>query len=271
VAATAAPNNVPIPAGTEVFSCEFDVLARDRLPTLLRTSKAASSAPLGGELDTSALPGVLQAAAADGPVILAGGTGLPNPTGQVELPVSLLTAGVGVRALEHDLLFPTDAVALPEAEACTLAPGVGATMWAEVVDCGSSPMASGCPAAGGGGVARLRALIVAGAGDGMLPAEPLYRCVFEVVDESRLPTVVTVGAPRAQGLNGEFFADTASVDGIVHAPLAEPDAAGIVIGFSTVGAAGTAQVPVRLEPTLPVSVRGMPSKFACASAACSGS
>jgi len=59
VAATAVPNNNPIPTGSVLYSCEFDVVNAGALPAVLTNSNIVASDPFGTRLESDGSDGAI--------------------------------------------------------------------------------------------------------------------------------------------------------------------------------------------------------------------
>ncbi|HYD47519.1 MAG TPA: hypothetical protein VEB21_04195 [Terriglobales bacterium] len=249
VAATGVPNSNVIPSGSVLYTCEFEVVNRTRLPAVLANAKTIASTPAGVRLNATGASGVIQAGAAPTatPIPTATPTGRPveinlgtwtyDGTGQALIDVTLVGNGVG--GIQNDILFDATVVQLSSASQCRVnsalaenAPGCAESpprgpclsISRQLVSCATTPRPVGCEGQATT-TARLRAIV---AGTTVRDAEAvpsgsvLYTCAFDVIDPARLPAILRNANLHASTLDGDRLSASGSSGLILPAPTATP-------------------------------------------------
>lgn len=137
--------------------------------------------------------------------LVIGTVGVREPNQAV---VEVTVTGQSVGGTQNDILFDRSIVDLPSVTRCRIAPAISAahpdcdeempllpckTMVRDLVDCGATPSAPGCSGQSAQ-TGRFRAVVAAIAAPNnntIRSGSVVYTCVFDVVDRSRLPAVLS--------------------------------------------------------------------------------
>jgi len=227
IAATAAPNNNPIPSGT-LYTCTFTVVNAAALPATLTNDNVVVSDPVGTRLDSSGTSGSI---GEGGPVptdtpggeptntptvpptpppggaLISIGSADPMTNPTVTIEVSMTTDDASVGGMQNDIIFDSAIVNLAMASACRINPAIGlfpsgmdCTVDASVGPCKNlnsviqnCPGGDGCPDGASATTKVFRAIIAATAApnNNPIPDGLLYTCNFTVVSAAGLPTALT--------------------------------------------------------------------------------
>lgn len=275
IAATTVPNLNEISSGTVMYTCEFDVVARDRLPADLTIGNVVVSDPSGRALRSAGASGVIRdlltptltptATQTRSPVP----TRTPTATRAVEInlrsntydsstkaTVDAILVGSGVGGTQNDLVFDHDIIRLASAARCRLNPSLAdsapacaetppsgpcLTASRQLISCGARPSAPGCvgqPAS----YDRLRIVLAATEAAAPIPnGSVLYSCEFDVVAPGRLAAVVRNDNQVASTPSGERLDATGSSVLILRAPTPTATATRTPTPTSTASATPTPQ------------------------------
>lgn len=260
IAATSVLNRNPIATGTVLYTCEFDVVARNQLPAVLINDNVLVSDPKGGLLASAGSSGVIQVSAVPTPTPTRTRTSTPTPTrtsevgraveinlgtktydGSGKVVIDAVLLGDAVGGTQNDILFDHDIVSLAGATRCRLNPALSdsapecaetpprgpcLTASRQLISCGGNPTVSGCvgqPA----NFDRLRIIIAATNVSGGVPVpngSVLYSCEFDVLAPSRLPVVLRNENQIAAKPSGERLGASGGSGLVLPAPTATPTA-----------------------------------------------
>lgn len=257
VAATAVPNSNPIPSGSVLYTCEFEIVNPAGLSAQLKNGSIVASEPVGTRLNATGSDGLIVGVGTPLPTSTALvvrtptpsparqsfveiGRGTPGQNGLVDISVRLTTDGRLVAGVQNDIVFDGLAVRLPSASSCRINPAIGTdnanceesadritqpckTLSRNLVRCGDEPDAPGC-----GGASpdtyRFRGLIAATAVPNTVSipsGSTLYTCTFEVMNSGRLPSALFARKVVASSPFGTLL-DASGVDGRVESGPAAP-------------------------------------------------
>jgi len=249
IAATAAPNNNPIPDGV-LYTCTFAVTTT---PADLDNNNVVVSNPTGTRLDSVGDDGVISGeGGGPTPTPTTGGEPCPPtatvPTGgnvaikvgdvvlasgvtTADVAVSLVSNGGSVGGMQNDIIFDNTKVQLANAQACRINAAIGlmpngmdcmedtsvgpCKNLSRVLNvCGGTPQAQGCPATATSTTSVFRGIIAATAApnNNPIPDGVLYTCTFTVASTAALDNNnVVVSNPTGTRL------DSVAVDGSICA------------------------------------------------------
>jgi hypothetical protein len=203
---------------------------------------AAATAQAAGTDTVDASPSIFVLAAEVTPSPTAGaasvnigvGSGTPDATGKVNIPVTLATGGAAVAGTQNDILFDNSVLQLdaadcslnpalsdhpPDADPCTPSHVVAPCkqLVRSVVPCGADPQPFGCPDDAGSHVSVFHGLVFASMSAlnlNSIPDGVVYTCTFTVLSPSQLPATLANRRAMASDAFGENLSATA-VDGQV--------------------------------------------------------
>lgn len=275
VAATAVPNTNPIPDGSVLYSCEFDVVTT---PAVLANVNVVASDPFGVRIDALGTGTVVGSGT---PPRTATPTRTPEPGierrivigssmpegGSAAVDVAITGSGFG--GAQVDIVFDGTVVNLAAASACRINPAIGTaniscefdpavgpckTLSRNLVNCGASPDASGCEGLGAN-FHRFRGIVAATAvpNRNLIPdGSVLFTCRFDVVNAASLPAALGArNAVASDPLGGRL--DVVAVSGQVlggpPAPTATRTATATITPTRTATRTATATFTPTRTPT----------------------